>query len=353
MMNYRHLLRAIVPCLLLASAPLLSHCGEAAGLGTETGNPPRLEEKRLYLEVVAGGIRVVGTPGAIAPPSASVRVTNLTTGVSVEASAAADGSLDVVIAAEPGDELEVRVSSGGQEVSERLSFGEIARRSDLSGASCQALESTLYQTVNEVFEDADTACTDDVDCMSIGHGAAASCYYECGIDIVSRSGAAVARSRGEQLTASVCAALEACDRPAPSSCPLLDPGFPRCIAGRCQGVEPSTFGCDDILETAQTRRTQLRDTPSKQCVEDTDCGLANIGVRCLFDCEYIVDSVAVSGVAALEASIRDEVDSAYCALASANRCEPATIDCSPPTGTATAVCNTGTCEVEYVGLTGK
>jgi hypothetical protein len=351
MINYRHLLRAIVPCLLLAAAPLLSHCGEAEGFGTETGNPPQLEEKQLYLELVAGGIRVVGTPGAIAPAGASVRVTNVSTGVSVETRAAADGSLDVVIAAEPGDELEVTVGSGGQETSTRISFSEIARRSDLSGVSCQALESTLNETVNEVFENADTGCTEDVDCMWTGYGAAASCYYQCGIGIVSRTGAALVGSLGGQLTASVCAALEACDRPAPSSCPLIELGVTQCVAGRCEGVDSSTLSCDDYRIRAAQRRTQLRDAADKQCALDTDCGLANIGASCLFDCEYIFDSVAVSEVATLEASTRDEVEDLYCARLSANGCEPPTIDCVPPTGTATAVCNAGTCEVQYVDLT--
>jgi hypothetical protein len=348
MINHRHLLRAIVPCLLLAAAPLLSHCGEAAGFGTETGNPPQVEERQLYLELVAGGIRVVGMPGAIEPAGASVRVTNVSTGVSVETRAAADGSLDVVIAAQSGDELEVTVGSGGQETSARISFSEMARRSDLSGVSCQALESTLSETVIEVFADADTVCTDDVDCVSIGSGAASSCYYQCGINIVSRSGAARVGSVGEQLTAGVCAALEACDRPPPSSCPLIDLGFPQCVAGRCEGVDQTRLTCDDFGVPAAERRTQLRDAANKQCAVDTDCALANIGASCLSDCDYIFDSVAVSEVAALEASIRDEVDTAYCTPAAAYGCEPPSVDCSPPTGTATAVCNAGTCEVQYV-----
>jgi hypothetical protein len=349
MMKYRHLLRACVPCLLLAVVPLLSHCGEAAGYGTETGNPPKLEERQLYLEVVAGGIRVVGTPGAVAPAGASVRVTNVTTGVSVETRAAADGSLDVVIAAEPGDELEVTVGSGGQEASERISFGSIGSRTDLGGVSCEALEATLAQTLVEVAENADTACSYDIDCLSI-HLAAVSCYQGCDEAVLSRAGLPDASEQAEQRTTPVCLALEPCARPV-AQCENLGETIrtTACEAGRCVRIDPVRFTCEDYGIPANERRAQLRAAANKQCVEDTDCGLANIGVPCLADCEYTLDGVAVSEVAALEASIR-EVDTLYCAPALAYGCEPPSFDCVPPTGTATAVCNAGTCEVQYLGF---
>jgi hypothetical protein len=353
MINYRHLLRAIVPCLLLAAAPLLSHCGEAEGFGTETGNPPQLEEKQLYLELVAGGIRVVGTPGAIAPAGASVRVTNVSTGVSVETRAAADGSLDVVIAAEPGDELEVTVGSGGQETSARISFGAIGSRTDLGGVSCDALEATLTQTLVEVVEDADIACSYDIDCVSIPF-AGVSCYTACTEAVVSRAGLADASEQAEQRTMPVCLALQSCVRPAAPRCegPGENMRTTACEAGRCVSVDPVRVTCGYWGIPASERRTQLRAAANKQCALDTDCGVANIGVSCLFDCEYVFDGVAVSEVAALEASIRDEVEAAYCVPGAAYDCEPPNIDCTPPTGTATAVCNAGTCEVQYVGLTG-
>jgi hypothetical protein len=349
MMNHRHLLRAIVSCFLLAAAPLLSHCGEAAGFGTETGNPPQLEERQLYLELVAGGIRVVGTTGAIAPAGASVRVTNVGTGVSVETRAAADGSLDVVIAAEPGDELEVTVGSGGQEASARVSFSEMGSRTDLGGVSCDALEATLTQTLADVVENADTACSYDIDCMSVPFEQV-SCYLGCAEAVLSRAGLADASDQAEQRTTSICLALQRCDRGAAPRCEGAGESMrtTACEAGRCVPTEPVRLTCDDFGIPAAERRTQLRDAANKQCALDTDCALANIGASCFSDCDYIFDSVAVSEVAALEASIRDEVDTAYCAPAAAYGCEPPSVDCSPPTGTATAVCNAGTCEVQYV-----
>lgn len=345
MMNYRHLLRACIPCLLLAVAPLLSHCGDAAGYGTETGNPPKLEEKQLYLEVAAGGIRVVGTPGAIAPPGASVRVTNVTTGASVETTAAIDGSLDVVIAGEPGDELEVTVSSGGQETSERLSFGEIGRRTDLSQVSCDGLEATLAQTASDVFDSADAACDVDVDCVFAESETAAPCYYECSTHVLSRAGLTFASSQGQQQTAPLCAALEGCIRPDFEQCSSVSPGLPTCVAGRCEAVARVPPTCDELLESAETRRSQLRAEADKACVRDADCGLARVGVRCLADCGRSVEGVAVSAVAALEARVRDDVDSTYCAVAVGYGCnEP---DCAIPPEPGEAFCDGGTCAVRY------
>jgi hypothetical protein len=345
MKKYRQLLRACVPCLLLAVVPLLSHCGEAAGYGTETGNPPQLEERQLYLEVAAGGIRVVGTPGAVAPLGASVRVTNVTTGASVETTAASDGSLDVVIAGEPGDELEVTVSSGGQETSQRLSFSAIGRRTDLSSVSCGGLEAMLAQTVGEVFSITDVACAVDVDCVYAAPEAAAPCYYDCGVRVVSRAGAAFVSSQGQEQTAPLCTALEACVRPEPEACPTSSPGLPTCVSGFCEAVVRAPPTCNELLESAEARRTQLRESADRQCARDADCAVARVGVRCLGDCGRPFEGVAQSAVAALEASVQDEVDSSYCAVALSYGCSDP--DCGIPPQPVEAYCDGGTCAVRY------
>jgi hypothetical protein len=244
------------------------------------------------------------------------------------------------------------VASGGQETSARISFGAIGSRTDLGGVSCDALEATLTQTLVEVVENADIACSYDIDCLSIPLDRV-SCHSGCTEAVLSRAGLADASQQAEQRTMPICLALQSCVRPAAPQCEGAGENMrtTACEAGRCVRVDPIRLTCDDYVIPASERRTQLRDAANKQCALDTDCGLANIGVSCLSDCDYTVDSVAVSEVAALEASIRDEVDSAYCIPAAAYGCEPPTVDCLPPPGTATAVCNTGTCEVEYVDLT--
>lgn len=347
MMTFRHLLRACVPCLLLATAPLLSHCGEAAGFGTETGNPPQLEQMKLYLEIVPDGIRVVGAPGAVAPPGASVRVTNVSTGASVSVVAGADGSIDVVVPGDGDDEFEVTVTSGGREASERVSFGAVLRRSDLSALSCSALESTVYQAVGDVLRSADVACTVDVDCVFVGHAGASRCYPSCASSALSRDGADFAASEGERVTGAACAALDACDLVPPPSCDPPLPLLPLCVAGRCEAVDSTSLACDDFLAAVEARRAQLRARAPKACSVDDDCGLARVPTRCTADCGRIYEGVAVDAVEATESAVRDEIDVTYCEPATAQGC--VIPDCGNEPEPAEAYCDAGTCAVSYNG----
>jgi hypothetical protein len=341
---YSNSLRALIPCLFLAVTPLLMQCGGAAGIGTETGNPPGIIQQKLYLEQVAGGIRVVGTAGAITPPGAAVRVTNLTSGTSVETSAGADGSLDVVVMGAAGDEYEVTASSGGQGTSERISFGEIARRPDLGAVSCPALESTLYSALSEVFDGADAACTVDADCGWVGWGF--GCYFQCGASVLSRAGAAQLPAAAQTATAPVCAALEACERPAPSSCPGGEIGTAVCRAGQCQPVEQSTVGCTELLEAATDRRQQLRAQVDRTCSVDGDCRLGSLAVSCVVDCQ---EDIAVSATALepFESSVRYEVENAYCQTLQSRGCESSIASCELRAGPPEAFCNAGACAIRY------
>ena len=347
MMKPSSLLRGLVFSLLLGAAPLLSQCGGEANLPTEAGTPPHLEPVKLYLDVAADGLRVVGSPGAVAPAGASVRVTNPRTGVSVIATAAADGALDVIIAGEIGDELELSVTSGGQEASDRISFSAIGSRTDFSGLPCDVMEIALRETLLDVFEAADPTCRFDIECLSIPMGAV-SCFLSCRDGMVSRAALQDVTAQSEQQTASLCQALSACDRPMPS-CPEEDDSLrtTACQDGRCVRVSPVRLTCSDYFDPAGVRRGELLDAANEACTEDADCALANIGVRCLNDCERTFDSVARSEVASLEASVQ-EVDRFYCEPAFALGCEVPPGDCQPPTGIATAVCEAGACAVRYV-----
>jgi hypothetical protein len=348
-MIYRHhLLRAFLSCLWLAVVPMLSQCGGTAGIGTETGNPPGIVQQKLYLEVVSNGIRVVGGPGAIVPAAAAVRVTNVSTGVSVETIANADGSLDLVVAGAPNDEFEVRVTSDGQQVSEPISFVEMGRRSDLAGVSCQSLEGTLNQTIGDVFDSADTACTSTADCGWVGWGF--GCYFQCGQSVLSRAGAEDVPSIAEAATATVCAALAACERPPPSSCGGGVSGLAACRDNRCQAVEASGVSCPEILQAASDRREQLRVQADHSCSVDADCRLASLAVRCLVSCDIAVESVSLSAAADLEARVRWEVQNAICEPAREMMCTApdGSVDCPPSAAAPEAFCDAGACAVRYV-----
>ena len=80
--------------LLLPLCPgVLSHCGGATQpeLGTETGNPPVVEQRKIQLVTHPAGVELIAAPGAVSP-GASVRLTNRSTGDFAEGTAEQDGS---------------------------------------------------------------------------------------------------------------------------------------------------------------------------------------------------------------------------------------------------------------------
>src|SRR3954471_24853170 len=108
-MKHLRLARCLPWLLIAVCPPLLGRCGGAVEHGTETGNPPVVEQQKLHVVLRDTGVEVVGDAGAVSP-GASVRVTNRTTGESTEATARADGSVNIVVPGSPQDEYEVTVS---------------------------------------------------------------------------------------------------------------------------------------------------------------------------------------------------------------------------------------------------
>src|SRR5688500_4929854 len=86
----------LLPWLLIAVCPVLGRCGGTTEPGTETGNPPSIETRRLHIVVRDTGVEVVGEAGAVSP-GASVTITNRSTGQQVQVTAGADGSLNVAV----------------------------------------------------------------------------------------------------------------------------------------------------------------------------------------------------------------------------------------------------------------
>jgi hypothetical protein len=340
------LLCAFIPCCLLAIAPVLLQCGGSVEPGTDTGHSPLILRQKLYLELSPEGLRVLGAAGALAPAGAAVRVTNVRTGASAEASAAVDGSLDVPIEASPSDELEVTVTSGGRSLSERISFTEIARRPELDGASCGALEATLHQSLNELFEGGDRACADDADCTLTGWGAGTLCYQGCGELAMSVSGAAEASWLAEEMTAPACRGLQSCEREPPPTCGGGSVySLAVCREGRCEGFDPVAASCEERIGVANARYASLRANADKTCSMDTDCALAQMSAGCIIDCVGLI-SVAASAVQALEGAIQREVEQPFCQIVDPG-CSFPMADCSVPDGLPRAICDAGACALRF------
>jgi hypothetical protein len=137
-MKLSRLARCLPRLLLALCPPLLGHCGGAVEHGTETGNPPVVEQQKLHVGLHDDGVVVVGDPGAVSP-GATVVVTNVRSGERSEASAGADGSVSVSVPGTLDDEYEVTVSSGGRSQTVLVSASAGAS-AELASASCDSLE---------------------------------------------------------------------------------------------------------------------------------------------------------------------------------------------------------------------
>lgn len=108
-------LRALVSCSLL-TATVVAGCGgqSTEPLGsTDTGNPPVIAETKLRVTASEDGVVVSGEKGAVTA-SASIEVTNLTTGESETTKANRDGTFEVTIAGAISDEYRIEAELNGK-----------------------------------------------------------------------------------------------------------------------------------------------------------------------------------------------------------------------------------------------
>jgi hypothetical protein len=339
-----------LPWLLIAVCPpLLGQCGGDVTYGTETGNPPVVEQQKLHIVLRDTGVEVVGDPGAVSA-GAGVSVTNRTTGAHVETTAGADGSVNIDVPGSLQDEYDVTVSnaSGSQTVqitaqTSAATGGTGGGSSELESTSCDSLNQSLTQQVTAAYTAASKACQADGDCTG---GGDIGCYYGCGgLPLVSTSGKAAADAAILRDTAPLCDELsQRCGPRGPPGCPFQAATTIGCSSGSCQ-----VLSCDDLQSRASARVEDTLQRAPRDCTIDADCSLISSAVRCVAGCGSFNHSVAASAVSQLN-QVVSLLQDPFC-TDFANRCPPPRdLPCARPTSTAQAVCLNGQCNIEAVPL---
>jgi hypothetical protein len=346
-MKHLRLARRLPWLLIAICPPLLGHCGGAVEHGTETGNPPVVEQQKLHVVLHDDGVVVVGDPGAV-PAGATVSVSNARNGERSEASAGADGSVSVSVPGTLDDEYEVTVSSGGRSQTVRVSA--IAGGSGAGGtsgaefasASCDSLEKTLRDQVSAGYDAASKACQVDSDCTT---GGDVGCYYTCGGPIVSVAGMPAAQRALLESTAPVCDELTSrCPGRGPPGCPFSFNTL-ACNSGTC-----GQLSCNDLERRAQEQISDIIINRPRDCTKDEDCTVVEADVRCVATCEINYQSVQAGRAPEFTNSIQN-LDATLCAEFEQRPCPPPLpLPCKypgPPTEKR-LVCVANKCEIESV-----
>jgi hypothetical protein len=324
--------------LLALCPPLLSQCGGAASLGTETGNPPRLQLKKLFLLASVQGVELVGEAGAVSP-GASVSITNLTSGARGETEALANGSVDVFVAGSLEDEYEVTASSAAGSASTRLTAPSSGTGDPLAQLSCEALDNSLRQRVAGVLDSTDRSCSIDSECVPWSF---ASCGgNSCDSWFISARAASSTALEVEQETAALCDQRSRCEPPPPCSV-----GFevPDCQNGVCQHLDLNVDlrDCESRANEAGSRRQEELDHADRRCSVDSDCLLVSPPLSCVADCGNSA-AVARSAAAGVAQKIQD-VELTFCQSLGCPAPIPSPCVSVPE---PTVACNAGQCELVF------
>jgi hypothetical protein len=219
-MKHLPLARLLLWLLIALFPPLLGQCGGAVEHGTETGNPPVVEQQKLHIVLRGTGIEVVGDAGAVSP-GANVRVTNRATGESAESTGRADGSVTVIVPGALQDEYEVTVSNGSGSQTVRVAAETSAGGQALS---CDQLVNSASAQLNALLATAPRDCTVDNDCVRLD--TSLSCVSDCGrsIAVAGESAALPEFLRSlERLDPPVCDEFRSRQCPGPFALPCPAP----------------------------------------------------------------------------------------------------------------------------------
>ena len=366
--------KAIAPlllgaCLLGAVAPLalgLGCGGNAALLGTETGNPPDVDTRRLRLEWSEGGVELIGEAGAV-PAGAEVRLRNSRTGESTTGSANADGSIRLSLAGSPSDPYEVTVSSGGGQTTEPLSatngagfditgYGMMPGPPLDDGAlpggmpACESLEEALGQALSTTFNEAPRECNAHIDCTVLDWSVGCFGSGGCQESAIATGSVEATRALAEQRVGSICADLERCNQ-TEVGCDKLQ-AFGACVDGGCElRYFDEQLSCEDVRNEANLRRTEVFENAERACNVDADCALVELDLRCVSNCSFLA-AVASSGAAQVQSDV-EQIESLFCGAAEGFGCPgPPELPCPPRPGVPSAMCNpsSNTCEVQFATL---
>jgi hypothetical protein len=341
----KHLSAArFLSCFLLAlCSPLLSQCGGDASLGTETGNPPRLQLKKLFLLASLQGVELVGEAGAVSA-GASVSITNLSSGANAETVALANGSVDMFVAGSLDDEYDVTATSAeGASSSARLTPSASGGGNPLAQLSCEALDHSVRQRVAGVMAAIDRSCSIDSECVTWTLGACgAPGAGFCEQWWISASALSAARAQTEQETTGLCSALDRCD----SDVGGCIGGFPvpDCQNGVCQHLDLNVDlrACESRADEARARLQEELEHADRRCSADDDCRVLNPHLTCVADCGNW-GAAAQSAAPGVEQRIQD-VDLTFCQ--SFDCPTPSPLPCEPLPEPMVA-CNAGQCELVF------
>jgi hypothetical protein len=328
-------------------------CGADAELmGTETGNPPGIDTRRLRLEWTEGGVELIGDAGAV-PAGSEVQLRNSRTGESVTGTANADGSVRLSVQGSASDPYEVTVSSGGGQTTAPL----LATDATMSGPplddgalpggmpACESLEVALAQAVTTTFNEAPRECNAHIDCTALDWSV--GCFSgSCQESAIATSSVEATQALAEQRVGSICADLERCNQTV-DTCDKLQ-AFGACVDGGCElRYFDEQLSCEDVSNEANLRRTEVLENAERACTVDADCALVDLSVRCLSDCSFRA-AVASSGATQVQSDV-EQIESLFCGESEVVGCpRPPELPCPQP-GLPRAICALGRCEVASAG----